>query len=296
MTSPPPRASNSTALRLAGADVLPLLHRISTAFLSDLPSGGARFTLFCDFRGRLLHRALVARTGDGAVWLLRDDAPGGGLAAFLDRLVFRDDVRIEDRGDLEVRGALVPVVTAGDLVEREGRPERVGVADGLAFEIAPGGVPGSPGAYTSFEEWERARIAAGLPRHGHEIAEAFHPFEVGRWDEVHLGKGCYTGQEVLLRIMTHGEPRRRLAKVRGAGAPPPVPSALETPPDRTGVLTSAAPTGEGWIGLAVLPAAAWAPGASVKLPDGRPLGGVEPFAAGWPRGLPPPRLGREQSA
>src|SRR4030095_9613648 len=91
----------STAIHLRGKDALPLLQRISTNALVDLPSGSApptvffdfrrrppprggtptmavaplpsgsaRPTLFCDFRGRLLHRALVYLTRQRTVWLL----------------------------------------------------------------------------------------------------------------------------------------------------------------------------------------------------------------------------------
>src|SRR5690348_6678443 len=99
----------STALRLEGRDTLALLHRTTSNALAELAPGTARATLFCDFRGRLLHRAVVALTRDGAVWLLREDAPGAPLAAAIERTVFRDDVRIEDRSDeLPVVLALAP--------------------------------------------------------------------------------------------------------------------------------------------------------------------------------------------
>ena len=59
----PPAAS--TALRLTGGDVLAVLHRVTTQKLVDLAPGEARTTLFCDSRGRLLHRATVVRAPDG---------------------------------------------------------------------------------------------------------------------------------------------------------------------------------------------------------------------------------------
>src|SRR2546427_12639350 len=93
-----PRAAESTLLRLEGRDALAVLHRLSAAFLDDLVPGQARATLFCDFRGRLLHRVIVVVTSDRAVWLLRDDAPGAALAAHLDHHVFREDVRVSDLG------------------------------------------------------------------------------------------------------------------------------------------------------------------------------------------------------
>src|SRR2546425_7574679 len=112
----------TTALHLSGRDALPLLQKISTNALLDLPSGGARATLFCDFRGRLQHRALVYVARNRTVWLLRDDAPGTELAAFLDRHVFREDVAIEDLSR-EVSVARNP--EASESREEEGRPSRV---------------------------------------------------------------------------------------------------------------------------------------------------------------------------
>src|SRR5205809_6240655 len=108
----------STVLRLEGRDALPLLHRISTQALLDLRPGSARATLFCDFRGRLLHRAVVAVTSDGAVWLLRPDAHGAELAAVVERMVFRDDVVLEDRsGEFAVALAIADPADAGVLGE-----------------------------------------------------------------------------------------------------------------------------------------------------------------------------------
>ena len=88
--------ATSTALRLTGRDTLPLLHRVTTNALESLQPGEARATLWCDFRGRLQQRAVVAVAGDGAVWLLRADARGDELAAAVDKTIFRDDVKVED--------------------------------------------------------------------------------------------------------------------------------------------------------------------------------------------------------
>src|SRR5205085_4691451 len=159
----------TTLLRLEGADALAVLHRISTQFVNDLAPGRSRWTLFCEFRGRLLHRVAVARTADGALWLARDDAPGAELLAHLDKHVFREDVRMADRGDrFSVRtidrGALEP----GTVRERDGVPELIAPDEGTALAISPGKM-----AHPHADEDELARIAAGRPRHGHEIAIDF---------------------------------------------------------------------------------------------------------------------------
>src|SRR5262245_1276227 len=163
-------SSGTTALRLRGADALSLVHCISTQALLDLTPGSARATLFCDFRGRLLHRALVYVAQDGAVWLFRDDAPGSSLASFLDRHVFREDVAIEDRSaDLVVSR----MERSRDSSEEGGVLRRVASGDD-SFEIGAARRPLD----------DRACILAGRPAHGHEIVEDYNPFEVGLGDDV----------------------------------------------------------------------------------------------------------------
>jgi folate-binding protein YgfZ len=248
----------STALRLTGRDALPLLHRITTHALDDLRPGDARATLWCDFRGRLLHRVVVAVAADGAVWLLRHDAPGESLAQALERSIFREDVAVEDRSaPLAVTLEAGPPGTVGVLEEAGGVPRVVATGDGTRLVLGEGGVP-LP---------EPERIARRIPRHGHEIAEAFHPFEVGLAHEVHLAKGCFPGQEALQRLVTHDSVRRRLAHVRFAGASPATPSDVRAGGERVGVLTSAV-DGEG---LAVVRHEALDGGAPLVLADGRAL-------------------------
>jgi len=254
--------SPGTALRLTGRDALALLHRTTSNALSDLGRGEARATLFCDFRGRLLHRAVVALTGDGAVWLLRDDAPGAELAAAVDRTVFRDDVRIEDRsGELPVvLVRALPGESAG-LEEADGVPRAVRTGDGTALRVGGGEPLG-----------ERARIALLHPRHGHEIAEAFNPFEVGLAHEVHLAKGCFTGQEALQRLITYDSVRRRPVHVRLLGPAPPVPAEV--------VSAGGAPGGAGSVG--VLTSVAGEDGLAVVRRDTIGAGGTLALAGGTP--------------
>lgn len=273
-----------TVLRLTGRDVLDLLHRISTQSLNDLAAGQCRATLFCDFRARLLHRAFVARLPDDSVWLLRDDASGGGLAAHLDKHIFREDVRVEDCGErLAVVGRLGAEVVAGSVVVRDGVPSLVGIGPGAALEVvdASAALP-SP---AEFAAWELARIEAGRPRHGHEISEAFHPYEIGLWNDVHLSKGCYTGQEVLQRLITYDSVRRRLVRVGGAGAAPAVPVPACVGEERVGTVTSAVGLSSGgWVGLAVLAKAPIEAGGPIRVEDGDSLTTIEPFREQSPRG------------
>src|SRR5689334_11512392 len=205
----------SSALRLTGRDVLPLLHRVTTNALEDLQPREARATLWCDFRGRLQYRAIVAVASDGAVWLLRADGPGEELAAAVDKTIFRDDVKVEDLSDVYrfelSRGA---TGEAGVLDEANGVPATASTGDGTRIVREGSGEPLA----------ESARIVLLHPRHGHEIADAFNPFEVGLAHEVHLAKGCFTGQESLQRLITYESVRRRPARVHLSGSLPSLPS------------------------------------------------------------------------
>jgi len=251
--------ATSTALRLTGRDTLPLLHRVTTNALEDLQPGEARATLWCDFRGRLQFRAIVAVASDGAVWLLRPE-PGAELAAALDKSIFRDDVRVEDLSEAQ-RFVLARGTTGetGVLEEDGGAPAIVSTGDGMRIVRAGRGEPLA----------EPERIAHLYPRHGHEISDAFNPFEVGLAHEVHLAKGCFTGQEALQRLITYESVRRRPARIQLAGAMPALPSDVlakgDAPGERAGVLTSF-DAGEGF---AILRSAQLESGADFALDDGR---------------------------
>jgi folate-binding protein YgfZ len=272
-------APTGTALRLAGRDALDLLDRIGTQSLADLPPGHARATLFCDFRGRLLHRAIVARTSDGAVWLVRHDAPAAPLAAFLDRHVFREDVQIEDRTPSWPPRGITDGVGLPDetIVDRDGVPTSIQIGETFGLIL---------GDSSRTAESEAERIRAGRPAHGHEIVDEFHPYEVGLAHEVHLNKGCYTGQEVLLRLVTYHGVRRALARVTGSGAAPGTPANLVHDGNVVGRLTSAVQDGDGWIGLAIARLDVPASGAGVSVQDGAALTSLVPLAVTKPLGRP----------
>ncbi len=253
--------AHSTTLRVTGGDARALLHRVTSNALLDLATGDARATLWCDFRGRLQHRAIAVAASDGAVWLLRSDGPGAELAAAVDKSVFRDDVRIEEHSEA------LPVVLArgeshgsGARFGEDGAPREAWAGDGTRLVIGLAEVA-EPLA-------EVARIAMLHPRHGHEIAEAFNPFEVGLAHEVHLAKGCFTGQEALQRLITYDSVRRRPVHVRLAHAREvTLPAEVLADGEKAGVLTSVAAR----EGFAVVRRDALTQGGSLTLADGTPL-------------------------
>jgi len=271
-----PNTGGSTVLELQGADVLPVLHRISTQKLDDLAPGAARVTLFCDFRGRLLHRAAVARGAQGEVWLLREDAPPAPLAVFVDRHVFREDLRIIDHSpEFTLVARPHHLEQPAGVQDLEGGIRAVAAGDGVVLLM----VPRSADFAIDLAAEERFRVSIGRARHGHEIVERFNPFEVGLGAAVHLDKGCFTGQESLMRLVTYDSVRRQMLRVGGVGPAPSVPAPVKAGAASAGTVTSAiddAASG-GWIGLAVV-RSEFASGEQVLEVGGRALAKVEALA------------------
>jgi folate-binding protein YgfZ len=89
---------------------------------------------------------------------------------------------------------------------------------------------------------DAARIAAGLPRHGIDFHGDNIPLEAGLSNlAISFTKGCYIGQEVICRIDSIGQPKRRLVRLDLAGvdsAPSPG-TPLLSGPKNVGFITSA---------------------------------------------------------
>ncbi len=70
--------------------------------------------------------------------------------------------------------------------------------------------------------WETLRLEKGRPAYGYELDEATLPPEAGIVDRAvdHM-KGCYTGQEVIVRIRDRGRVNRRLRGILLGEVPPP---------------------------------------------------------------------------
>ena len=155
-----------------------------------------------------------------------------------------------------------------------GRRDRSATKEWI-FPIAAGE---ASGAYTSGaavlndQEVARRRIAAGIPAIPIDVGLADLPNEAGlEADAISYVKGCYLGQEVMARLKSIGQVRRRLWRVHGDGMPPPsLPVPVFAGARQAGELRSAMSDGhDRWIGLAMVSLMHVAPGSVLALaPDG----------------------------
>jgi folate-binding protein YgfZ len=220
---------------------------------------------------------------------VREDGGGASLAEAIRKVVFREDVRIDDESERwqvraefgaghgapdagmtgiapDGRGAEPP--ERGRVIEARGRPARIEIDGCPTLVLSESGAAPDPDAGAA---WSRARIEHGWAAHDHEVSAAFTPFDVNLGAGVHLDKGCFTGQETLMRLVTYGDLRRRLVRVRGAGAVPGTTALRDRAGQDVGALASALPAGSGWSGLAVVKTPAASEGTEMIAGDAEPV-------------------------
>jgi folate-binding protein YgfZ len=138
-----------------------------------------------------------------------------------------------------------------------------GRAEQLRQELLAGGA-----APLDEADLESLRIAGGVGRWGAELDATRLPMEAGLTaDAISFTKGCYRGQEVVVRVRARGQIQRGLVQLRlpqGAAAG----SKLSVAGAEVGAVTSAAETPEGRLGLGYLKRAHWAVGTRLDTDGG----------------------------
>ena len=254
--------SSRGRLRLTGADRRTYLQGLLTNDVASLTAGQGCYAAYLTAQGRMIADMRLFETGDDLVV----DLAGPLAQPVADRwsqFIFSEDVEVANitaqtaeigvygpsaarvaaalsslaepeldglplHGNLHAQGTLVvrsdDIGVAGfDLVvpaEREAEIVRRALAGG-AVAIDPALA-------------EAVRIDAGRPLFPVDMGEDTIPLEAGIEDRaISLTKGCYVGQEVIIRVLHrgHGRVARRLVRLAfGKGAA--VPAAGESDPDR----------------------------------------------------------------
>jgi len=131
---------------------------------------------------------------------------------------------------------------------------------------------------------EALRIRGGFARFGLDMDATRLPMEAGLTrSAIDFGKGCYIGQEVVLRATARGQLQKGLVQLSlPAGAGPG--AKLLSGSGEVGVVTSAAETPDGRLGLGYLRRAHWKVGERLAVEGGeavvrRVLAAEEPAGA-----------------
>lgn len=246
-------------LRVTRGDAASFLQGQFTNDLRTQPAGGAVYGLWLTLKGKVLADSFVLRGAEpNEFWIGSYFSPAGVIRDRLESHVIADDVTIEDETAAWVGSSVFGSAAAGE--------EMGAVAGGFRFHgrreravngewVHRVGTPELVGREIGAEEVERRRIAAGIPAVPVDVGPADLPNEAGLEAEaISYTKGCYLGQEVMARLKSMGQVRRRLVRVAGVGAPPGVrPAAVFAGARQCGEVRSAVDDGAGgWVGLAML--------------------------------------------
>jgi folate-binding protein YgfZ len=265
-------------LRLSGKGGRDFLHRMSTQHLSALPRDGSAYAAFLDGRGHLVGEGLVVARPDDLL-LVTEPEEVAILLPHLRKYLLAAPLKIDDASDslrvmavMGPRGIELARGAAGELtlaatprrgvpaVEAIGPPDRVAaVRDAL---LAAGA------ADLNAADVEALRIEEGVARFGADMDGERLPMEAALTrDAIHFQKGCYLGQEVVLRATVRGQIQKGLVQLElPSGAGPGTP--LTVGGKEVGRVTSAAETGQGRLGLGYLRRAHWREGERLATPAG----------------------------
>lgn len=219
---------------LAGSDRLSWLQTLTTQQLQDIPSPFSTEALFLDLRGRIEIATKVYDDGE-TTYLLTEPTMNASLVDWLTRMQFAARVEVTDRtGELALIGATEevpgldepvwidpwPGIAPGGFAYTETPEDHPAVHEDYAWRLYIVAADNLVETMTSLPAdfrvagtmaSEGLRVAAGRPRQLFDTDDRSIPHELD-WirTAVHLGKGCYKGQETVARVHNLGHPPRRL--------------------------------------------------------------------------------------
>lgn len=238
-------------IRLYGRDPLKMVQGLITNDLAGAPTDRAVYAGMLTPKGRLVADLRAYRSG-ADVMLEVDVSARADLLDHLKKSVPPLFARFEDvTGQFGVIGVYGPDAVAAAHAVDGSIPEslsedalavvQVGVAVGAALTGDPGvelvvphervaevraALIAAGAIQASLDTLEVVRIEAGQPRWGAELDGSVIPLEAGlRGRMISETKGCYTGQEVIIRILHRGHVNRHLRGLQfgavdiGAGTP-----------------------------------------------------------------------------
>lgn len=259
-------------LVVSGADRRSYLHGLLTNDIAALGPGQGCYACYLTAQGRMISDLWVYELGD-LVLLTLPLVTKDAVLAKLDQFVFSEDVQLGDVtqafASLAVigpgAGAVLTTILEGaagvpSVPERGNlraafrgqpaivlRPDDLGVrgyevlVDAGQFDALHAALQAAGALDLSPEAADAIRIEGGIPRYPQDMDEETIPLEAGIESRaISLTKGCYVGQEVIIRVLHRGH--GRVAKKL--------------------------------VGLAIAGGAAPASGSPVTTPDGRPIGHV----------------------
>lgn len=221
--------SHWTKIRVHGEDQWEWLQGQISNDVSILRERGEMRACLLKPTGQIIADLTVVVWGESLVLIARETPPSVVLGR-LTRMVVLEDVALEDITSSFVlvafQGPGMKDMNIRDKIKNEGVrvwEEDVSGSGGVMLLASEEGKDSLIALLeemppVGLEAWDIARIEAGLPLHGRDFDERTLVMELGDpfvAFRVSLEKGCYTGQEVVARVVSRGHTNRTWVGLRG---------------------------------------------------------------------------------
>lgn len=228
-----------------GAEATTYLQGQISQDVLGLSVGESSWSLILQPQGKVDAWFRITKSGDDSYLLDVDAGFGETLLARLKRF------KLRTKADLELATWTLHAYDDSDAAAGIDAPIVSLSATGSGTDVIGPALAAPTVDTITAEQYLSRRILAGIPAMGAELGESTIPAEARIVDaSVSFTKGCYTGQELVARVDSRGDHTpRRLRIVSGSGI---VPTATDLESDgvAAGQVTSVAPDGDGWVGLA----------------------------------------------
>jgi folate-binding protein YgfZ len=292
---------------VSGADRASYLQGLLTNDIVALKAGEGCYAAYLTPQGRMIADLFVYELGDVMLLTVPREQHGAVLGK-LEQFIFSEDVQLGDASETFSTMAIVgpeaarvvstlTAIAETDLATMSEHGNRRGTFDGhpaIVVRVTDAGEPGYDlyvetayaAALRRALEQERVpfldsdtadvlRVEAGVPKFGHDMDHETIPLEAGIESRaISFSKGCYVGQEVIIRVLHrgHGRVARKLVGLAiDGGAVPAAGTRAAVDGRDIGQVTSSAmsPMLKKPIALAYLHRDFLAPGTAVVV-DGQP--------------------------
>ena len=254
-------------IAVAGPDRAAFLHGLLTNDTASLTAGRGCYAAWLTPQGRMLCDLHVLESGD----MMLLDVPAGDVNTVAERLEqfhFTEDVQIAPLASLRaiwvhgpaaaqtigegydawvqyqnarVEFAGVPVVIAR--IDQLAVPGFVIYADAQHEDEVSEALVSAGALHATPASLEAARLEAAYPVFGVDMTTDTIPLEAGiEARAISLTKGCYVGQEVIIRVLHrgHGRVARKLVRLQVEGEAPPSHARAFSGDREVGFITSSA--------------------------------------------------------
>jgi tRNA-modifying protein YgfZ len=225
---------------VSGRDRASYLNGLLTNDIASLKAGQGCYAAYLTAQGRMIADLMVYELGDVILLTMSRDVKDPVLAK-LDQFIFSEDVQLGDVTDAFAHVAVVGPHSAAIVASIVGlnaselaqlpphgnRRARFAERSVIVLRVTDTGEPGfdllvetevAPQVRTALkaagvEDLDRAtvemlRVEAGVPKFHHDMDEETIPLEAGiESTAISLTKGCYVGQEVIIRVLHRGHGR-----------------------------------------------------------------------------------------